>query len=215
MGRVAGRLALVVTGATLAAGPVAFHVLIVADGGGRLVVAAGWMMALAVAVGLARGAGLTWIGTVVCVGVAAAVWYVSADEPYAIYLPPVAIYTALLCFFGRTLAPGREPLVTTIARIVRGPASPELERHTRRVTWAWCVFFAAMAVALVVLALVAPLALWSFFANVLSYILTGLMFAVEYAYRRWRFPTYEHVSPLRMFARLARAGGLRAMSSVK
>ncbi len=206
MGGATGRLALALTGVAAIATPVAYHLLIVAHAGDRLVVAGGWMMALFVAVGLVRAVGFGSTRTAALVGVGIALAYLSAGEPYAIYVPPVAIYGALLWFFGRTLAPGREPLVTAIARTVRGPAGAELERHTRRVTWAWCVFFAVMAVTLTLLALAAPLAVWSFFANVVSYILIGLMFGAEYAYRRWRYPAYQHVSPLRMFSRLARAG---------
>jgi uncharacterized membrane protein len=118
----------------------------------------------------------------------------------------VAINLLLLWFFARTLVPGREPLATAIARFVRGALAPEVERYTRNVTRAWCVFFAASAAVSIALAAFAPLAVWSLVANVLPGPLAIAMFAAEYAYRRRRFPAYEHVPPLALLRRLWRAG---------
>jgi len=98
--------------------------------------------------------------------------------------------------------------VTAIARFVRGagPLAPELERYTRRATWAWCLFFVAMAAISAALAAVAPLAAWSIFANVLAAPLVAAMFAAEYAYRRRRLAGHEHVPPLAVLRRLLAAG---------
>ena len=47
----------------------------------------------------------------------------------------------LAFFFGRTLWPGQEPVITRIAR-VSDPALPaELLRYTRRLTAVWCAWF--------------------------------------------------------------------------
>lgn len=47
----------------------------------------------------------------------------------------------LAFFFGRTLRPGREALITAIAR-VGDPALPaDLVRYTRRLTALWCAYF--------------------------------------------------------------------------
>jgi len=133
-------------------------------------------------------------------------WYASAGGPYAVFVPPLAINLLMLWFFGRTLVPAREPLVTAIARLVRGRLDPEVERYARRVTWAWCGFFAANAAVSAALAALAPLAAWSLYTNVLAAPLLVLMFAAEYAYRRRRFPALEHVPPLRLLERLVKAG---------
>jgi len=123
-------------------------------------------------------------------------------------LPSVVIYVLLLWWFGRTLAPGREALVTGLARHVHGTLPPEIEAYTRRVTWAWCVFFAAMAFASVTLFALAPLEAWSLFANILTGPLIGLMFIGEYVYRISRYRDFAHVSLLttvRVFRDRARA----------
>jgi uncharacterized membrane protein len=127
--------------------------------------------------------------------------------PRVVRLAYVAPWAGVLWVFARTLAPGREALVTAIARICRDrPLAPELERYTRHVTIAWCIFLAAMAAALAGLALAAPVETWSFFANIVAWPLLLAMFAIEYLYRRLRHGGHEHVPPLAMIQRLARAG---------
>src|SRR5260370_7687373 len=54
-----------------------------------------------------------------------------------------AIYLFLLWYFGSTLLPGREPIITRFARRAHGAVQPAMERFTRRLTVAWCAFFAA------------------------------------------------------------------------
>jgi uncharacterized membrane protein len=182
------------------------HFLLVGESARAAGVAIAWLFTVAAAYALARAAGLGIVGTLVAAGLFVAVWYVSANRPYGMFLPPVASFALFLWFFGRTLLPGREPLVTAIARFMHGTLAPEVERYTRRVTAAWCVFFAAVAATSIALAVFAPLAVWSFCSNVLSYPLVGLMFASEYAIRRRRFPDYRHVPPGVLVRRIAEAG---------
>lgn len=110
------------------------------------------------------------------------------------YLPPVAINLLLCWLFGRTLAPGREPLIALFARMEQGELDARLARYTRCLTGVWTGFFALMALACVALAVFAPLWLWSLFANVLNYLLAALLFVGEYAWRRLRLRRYRHAS---------------------
>ncbi len=122
--------------------------------------------------------------------------------------PQLCVYAVLLWFFGRTLRPGREPLVTLIARHVHGALPEEIEVYTRRVTWAWCIFFVMMAATSIALFAFAPLRVWSWFANVFNIPLVLFMFAVEYIYRVLRFPSFSHASfltAIRVFRDLGRA----------
>lgn len=128
-------------------------------------------------------------------------------------VPHAAIYLILLGLFGRTLAPGREPLVTAIARQIHGKLEPDIERYTRRVTQAWCMFFAAQLIVSALLFARAPLETWSLFVNVLNVPLLALMFAAEYGYRVIRYPDHPRVSFARVaqaFAGWRAAGGARA-----
>ena len=158
--------------------------------------AGAWLALLAAAAGLAWLAGSRW-----------------AQLP--LLLVPVAFIAMIAWFFGRTLRPGRVPLISKIvAALERVPAAalePELRTYTRRLTLGWTLVLAAMALCNLVLAAVAvpngllasfgiaaPFtvtdAQWSWFANWLNYGLVGGFFALEYLYRKRRFPgRYKNV----------------------
>jgi hypothetical protein len=93
-----------------------------------------------------------------------------------------AIYAALLTGFALTLRPGREPLITAMARRMHD-LTPEMVSYTRKVTFAWSFFFAFQLAASVTLFCFAPLVVWSFFVNILDIPLVVSMFAAEYAVR--------------------------------
>jgi uncharacterized membrane protein len=94
----------------------------------------------------------------------------------------------MLGLFGRTMLPGREALITRIARHARGGTMPPaMERYTRKLTAAWCVFFAAQLAGSALLLAYGSLESWSLFINVLSFPLVGLMFAADYLYRAIRY----------------------------
>jgi uncharacterized membrane protein len=109
-------------------------------------------------------------------------------------VPYVTVYLVLLWGFGRTLRAGRQPLVTRLALHVHGTIPPEIELYTRRVTWAWSLFFAAMAATSLLLFLLEPLAVWSVFNSLMNLPLVVAMFMAEYAWRLWRYPDFPHAS---------------------
>lgn len=100
----------------------------------------------------------------------------------------------LLWLFGRTLLPGREPLISQISRHINGQLLPEVAIYTRYVTIAWCIFFGLEVVVSLSLYAFAPRAAWSFFINVLNLPLLILMFVGEKAYRTVRFPHHPKTS---------------------
>jgi uncharacterized membrane protein len=101
-------------------------------------------------------------------------------------VPHAMAYLALLAVFAASLQPGREAVITVLARRSRGRLPAEIVRYTRRVTWAWCWFFVAQLVGSVTLLLVAPLYVWSLFINLCNLPLIGVMLCAEYVYRQWR-----------------------------
>ncbi len=105
-----------------------------------------------------------------------------------------AAYLFFLWYFGRTLARGREPLITRFARTVHGALDPEMVLFTRKVTIAWCLFFAIQLIASALLLGFAPLSAWSLFINLLNLPLVALMFVGQFAYRMIRYPGYPRVS---------------------
>ena len=121
-------------------------------------------------------------------------------------VPPVVIYLALAAWFGRTLLPGREPLISRFASLERGELEPVLARYTRRLTGIWTAFFLAMAVLSGGLALGADGETWSIFTNGLNYLFIAVLFFGEYVYRRVRYSEFRHASLPRMIRMLVTAG---------
>ena len=113
---------------------------------------------------------------------------------------------ALAALFGRTLFGAGEPLVTQMARMVFPQGISERKRrYTRQVTLAWTLFFMANASLSAGLFLLAPPAVWSAFANLLSLPLIGMMFIGEHLCRRRVLPPTERPT----FAQVIRAYHLR------
>jgi len=98
--------------------------------------------------------------------------------------------------FGRTLRPDHVPMVSRFAAIVHGHLSPALARYTRNVTWAWTLYFSTMATLSLLLFWLAPIAVWSAFANLLNLPLLILMFVAEYAARLYLLEPCDRAGPL-------------------
>lgn len=99
---------------------------------------------------------------------------------------------ALCLAFGRTLFGNREPMCTYFARMVHGTLSPSLIRYTRQLTFAWVIFFGAMAAVSTLLFVVAPRPVWSMFAYFFTAPLIVTMFIIEYVVRKRLLPDFEH-----------------------
>lgn len=109
-------------------------------------------------------------------------------------IPHALAYLFLLWWFGRSLARGSEPMVTRFARRVHGVLPADMERFTRNVTIAWCIFFAAQLVVSALLFALAPLDAWSVFVNLLNLPLLALMFAGQFICRNVRHPEFPRAS---------------------
>jgi uncharacterized membrane protein len=130
-------------------------------------------------------------------------------------IPHAAAYLFLLWWFGRTLVPGADSMVTRLARRVHGVLPPDMERFTRSVTIAWCVFFLAQLIVSAALFAFAPLEAWSAFVNLLNLPLLGLMFAGQWIYRNVRHPdfpratTWQAIEAFTQDARLSQRAEVR------
>src|SRR5258706_2074621 len=62
----------------------------------------------------------------------------AVDAEVLLKLPPVVINLVLAVWFGRTLAPGEEPMISWFARLVRGTeVPPDLARFSRYLSCVW------------------------------------------------------------------------------
>ena len=108
----------------------------------------------------------------------------AGNEQIIVKLLPLTVNGVLLWFFASTLFSGRTPLITLFASLMREDMPPAVLVYTRRATIAWSVYFLLMFILSLLLALYAPIEMWSFFSNVLSYVLLILMFLAEFMVRR-------------------------------
>lgn len=96
---------------------------------------------------------------------------------------PVAVNLVLLIVFAHSLR-GAQSIVERLARLQDPELSPRGVRYTRKVTQAWCVFFALNGTIAAVTAVIGDLKLWTWWNGLLSYGAMGLMFGGEYLLRR-------------------------------
>ncbi len=154
-----------------------------------LAVLAGWVLARS-------GNKPLWLAAVLAAGVF--VFLAEHEERLGLVavngMSHAAVYLFLLWYFGRTLARGREPLISRFSRTVHGALDPEMALFTRRVTIAWCLFFAIQLIVSALLFAFAPLGVWALFVNVLNLPLLALMFVGQIAYRVIRYPDHPRTS---------------------
>ena len=125
-------------------------------------------------------------------------------------LAPALLQGALFALFALSLRPGRMPLVSRLALLVRGDLPPEVARYTRRVTLAWALFFLAVLLAGLWLGRNGASETWSLFSHLLVPLLTLLGFVLEYALRRLLLARYMDYTPAEFLRRMLRIDLRRA-----
>jgi uncharacterized membrane protein len=183
--------------AALAACPIATHALL-AMGYSAQVVAALYALQVIV-LGVVLTARATYIYKWWLLGAGAvafsAVAFLAGRYSFfaAAGIPYVAAYVTLLAIFGASLQPGREPVITALSRRIHGGVMrPDVAVYTRRVTIAWCCFFAGQLIVSLALFFFASEVAWSFYVNVLDLPLIAVMFGAEYLYRLTHLRDWPH-----------------------
>lgn len=129
-----------------------------------------------------------WSALCGLVMVLVAVW-TNALLPLKLY--PVLVNLAFLIAFAYSLTTPQS-MVERFARITE-PDLPEMAvRYTRNVTKVWCVFFVLNGGIAFATAIWASQEIWTLYTGVVSYLLMGSLFVIEYLYRI-RFKRRYHV----------------------
>ncbi|HTU03807.1 MAG TPA: hypothetical protein VMG58_18375 [Candidatus Sulfotelmatobacter sp.] len=145
--------------------------------------------------------GLVWLRRNLAFGVRANGWLAGAgllmaalalfaDHALPLKLYPVAVNGLLLAIFGLSLR-YPPPIVERLARLAYPELSPRAVRYIRRVTIAWCLFFAGNAGTALWTSLWASDRVWFYYNGVVAYALAGLMFLGEWLVRRRVLPDYR------------------------
>ena len=193
-----------VTTACAFAYPLVAH-LAVARSSAKLTIAAIALLALSALLrSLVQGRLAAWLAVLAMLAVC---WGLvrSSLHVLPLYLPPVLVPAFLAWVFGQTLLPGRTPLIERLVHLLHAPdAVPEEAAlvYARRLTLVWTVLFVGLAATNLLLALFAEPEQWSVFANLIAYLIVVVFFAVEYAYRRRRFPRQPYRNMLDFLQRL-------------
>lgn len=116
------------------------------------------------------------------------------DDPRFVLALPVLINGVLLVEFGASLRAGSTPMIERFARMQEPDLDAPKQRHCRRWTVIWCVFFALNGLLAGVLALAAPLFLWTLYTGAIAYAVMGALFAAEWIERRLRFGALPAIS---------------------
>jgi uncharacterized membrane protein len=116
-----------------------------------------------------------------------AVWG-NALLPLKLY--PVLVNGVLLAVFGYSLV-HPPSMIERLARMRDPQLPPAAVQYTRRVTQVWCAFFVFNGSVALGTALWASEAVWSLYTSVISYVLMGILFGVEFLFRL-RFKRLHH-----------------------
>lgn len=125
-------------------------------------------------------ADLIWM-TVMVVVVVAVVGFFSAELGVRIY--PVAMNGAMLYAFARTL--WHPPsMIERFARLVEPDLDADGVRYTRKVTIVWVGFFVVNGSVSLWSVIAGSWLAWTVYNGAISYVLAGLLFALEYLIRQ-------------------------------
>lgn len=107
------------------------------------------------------------------------------NVPPGLRLTPALVSFAPLLSLAASLA--RESVVEGLARAQLGELRAEKSRYWRRVTVVWCVFLPANGSIALWLAIWGTASAWAVYTGGIAYLLPGIVFAAECAYRQWHF----------------------------
>jgi uncharacterized membrane protein len=110
------------------------------------------------------------------------------SSTYMLYLP-FSVSTIFLSSFSYSLLSPPNAIELFARRIV-ADLSIEETVYCRRVTLIWVCFLGVNGVAAYYTACCTSLKMWSLYNGCLTYLMMGLLFAVELSYRSWRFRRY-------------------------
>lgn len=207
--------------------PLFAHLAVIYNSMALIILALAVVIAVPLLPALSRGSAVAWLAVP---PLAACLWALSRSThaTLPLYIAPVLVPGFMSGVFGSSLLPGQRPLIEQLIRLIEPPedeaAGPEpaVKAYARKLTLAWTVLFLTICVTNLVLAALAepngfllasgitppftvPLEWWSWFANLIGYLLVAAFFLIEYAYRRHRFPRQPYRNMLDFFLRVLAA----------
>jgi uncharacterized membrane protein len=108
-------------------------------------------------------------------------FYFNSLETLKLY--PVLVNLSLLILFAASLY-FQPSMIERLARMQEPDLSEHAVRYTRKVTIVWCIFFICNGSIAFYTALFSSNEIWTLYNGLISYILMGVLFLSEFAYRK-------------------------------
>jgi uncharacterized membrane protein len=111
------------------------------------------------------------------------------NDEQALKYYPVVINVVMLILFARSLL-YPPTVIELFARLQHPELSPEGISYTRKVTIAWCLFFFINGSISLWTVIYGTMSQWVMYNGFISYMVMGLMFAIEHLIRRNKMQTH-------------------------
>ncbi|MGC4123142.1 MAG: hypothetical protein QM765_52955 [Myxococcales bacterium] len=112
---------------------------------------------------------------------------IASDDVRFVLAYPALVNLVLLTQFAATLRKGSQSMIERFARLQTDDLSPAELEYCRNVTVFWCGFFVLNGGACGLFAAFTSRGTWALYTGLLSYVILGLLFAVEFTIRKYRF----------------------------
>lgn len=111
--------------------------------------------------------------------------FLRREAAWVYFVQHAGMHALLGLMFGRTLGGAdADALCSKISHLVYGDQlDASDDRYTWRVTLAWTIYFGVTTLLSVLLFWLAPLEIWSIYANLLTPLIIGALFVIEFAIR--------------------------------
>lgn len=114
-------------------------------------------------------------------GIALLMWH--GNDPRWVLAYPVFMNAVMLLVFGGSLL--RPPsVIERLARLQSPDLPPQGVAYTRRITQIWCGFFLLNGLTALWTVMAASREIWVLYNGLIAYLLMGVLFAGEWAYRK-------------------------------
>lgn len=155
----------------------------------RPLIIIGYLMSIFFILAIEKFQNKHWEAGIMLVMVIAIIAYLMqpAFRQYLLFLPPILMLLSLFILFAQSLLAGQTPLITRYASMLGDNLDERHLRYNRYLTSIWSTFFLLMTITSIFLAIFTSLEAWSFFTYVVSYILLGAFFVIEFMFRKHYF----------------------------
>lgn len=121
----------------------------------------------------------------------------ASGSAFVLRITPFAVSLTFIALFAFSLR--GTPLIERFARLQEPDLSTEKIAYCRNLTRFWVGVLAVNSALLLVASLSQSEALWAILVGPVSYGMLGLVFAVEYPIRKWRFQDFDEKSLIDRF----------------